>query len=221
MNFLSILSPQIFNSFKKICIIGNSGADEEVDKEIEESDCVIRFNNYATRSGLKKTKDPYRCNILFSTFDLHSVRCAPEHVVIGIPFPFKAKEIYQKCDSWYRKSKIWMVNPYENMRMCEIMNINSLGYHHPIPSIGFTALWHISQMNLTKRIFVGGFEWYHNDETGLFQNFDLKKSPKPSNWNHDYHKELDFIIKYILPKNNIIFSKRCSFLLDKANSQLR
>lgn len=220
MKNLEILHQRILGGYKTVAVVGNAGVNQSDDQRIRDCSRVVRFNNYATRAGISYTEDPYRCDILFSTFDLHSKGSNPKDVVIGIPFPFKAAEIYNKPAVWYPKSSIWTVNPYENMRMCHEMDIKSDGFSHPIPSIGFTALWHMMDW-VGVEFYICGFEWYFNEATGLFQNFRLDKNPKPSTWNHDYHKEIKFILEHIRPKNNINFSDRCNKLLDIAADQLK
>lgn len=221
MDNLNILSERIIARYGKrprIVVIGNAGADEFTERQIKNADCVVRFNNYATRSGITHTADKFRCEILFSTFDLHSQGAEPKDVVIGIPFPFKATEIADKPARWYPKARPWMVNPYTNMQMCQELHIESLGYAHPCPSIGFTALWHMRNWN--AEFYISGFEWYWSNETKLFQNWNLKNRNYPKTWNHNYPKEIEWIVNNLLPKNNIIFSAKCMELLSYAKRQL-
>lgn len=215
MKNLNILDPSILERYRIekhgiVAIVGNAGIGPSDDEIIDSAQCVVRFNNYATREKVTKTKDPNRCDILFSTFDLHSAGSNPSDVVIGIPYPFKAKEINLKPDRWYPKAKHWMVNPYHNMEMCAEMQIDSLGHTHPLPSIGFTALWHMRNWNAT--FYVCGMNWYY-DGLGRFQNWDLKNTNYPTNWNHNYPKELRWIIQNLLRKNNFMFSPECSKIL--------
>lgn len=199
-------------------MIGNAGVSAIDEYYIEKADCVVRFNNYATRAGITHTSDKERCDILFSTFDLHSSTARPKDVVIGIPYPFKAREIYPKPKRWYPASRYWMVNPYENMRMCNDMHIDSLGHTHPLPSLGFTALWHMHTWETD--FYVTGFEWYYNRETKLFQNWNLKNKKYPTTWNHNYPKELEWTLENLCPRKNFVFSERCRELLQIARKQL-
>ncbi len=133
MRNLKILSPDIFGGLKKnplVSIVGNAGVETRDQRIIQDSDCVIRFNNYATRENIEKTNDPFRCDILFTTFDLHSQGSNPKHVVAGIPYPFKAAEIIDKPAKWYPNSKQWMINPYLNMELCKGLGLNSIGHTH-------------------------------------------------------------------------------------------
>lgn len=216
----SILRPYVIGAKKAptIAIVGNSGVFKEDQDRIRNADCVIRFNNYATRENIKPTNDRFKCDILFSTLDLHSNQSKPRDVVIGIPYPFKAAEIPKKLNDWYYSSRHWTVNPYLNMKMCEELKIDSLGHAHPIPSIGFTALWHMEDWHLD--IFVAGFSWYFNEEKKTFQGWDLKNKNYPTNWNHNYPKEVEWIIKNLRQKNNIIFSNSCNRILDIASNSL-
>lgn len=194
-----------------IAVVGNAGVSKEDSKRIDKADIVVRFNNYATRTNITHTTDKFKCDVLFSTFDLHSQGSQPKDVVIGIPFPFKAKEISAKPNRWYPNARPWMVNPYENMRMCEELNIDSLGASHPLPSVGFTALWHMKDWH--ANFFICGYEWYYSDDTGLFQGWGLKNKDYPKSWNHNYPKEVDWVYKNMYEKININFSARSEYIL--------
>lgn len=182
---------------KKIAIVGNSTITEEDQDRIEESDFVIRFNNFATRQGLDRTRNPMRCEMLFTTLDLHSAGCQPCLVAIGVPFPFKQDRVRRLIQKWYPDSSVVMVNPYLNAEMCKELLINSEGYKHPFPSIGFTGLWHLAKLFKEKKpnIYVCGFTWYYDSETNLFQGVHLKE-PGRSHWNHNYHKELKWCMTH-------------------------
>ncbi len=222
MNNLKMLSELILNPYdnlgkKTIAIVGNGGISESENAIIDNADCVVRFNNYATRQGIPKTKDPFRCDILFSTFDLHSEGSNPCDVVIGIPYPFKAQEIFDKPKKWYPKSTHWMVNPYLNMKCCEDLGSNSMGHQHPLPSLGTTALWHMHKWD--ANFYITGFNWYY-DGLGRFQDWDLRNKNYPKNWNHNYPKEVEWALRNLLGKNNIIFSDKCFEILKVANKIL-
>lgn len=218
MRKLKILDREILASYnvgksEMVAVVGNSGIKPEDQEIIDSCQCVIRFNNYATREGIEKTADPNQCDILFSTFDLHSNGSNPKDIVIGIPYPFKARQINLKPDRWYPRSNCWMVNPYLNMEMCAELQINSLGHSHPIPSIGFTALWHMREW--PTQFYICGFNWYYQG-MGKFQNWDLKNSDYPINWNHNYPKEIKWILQNLFRKDNFIFSKECTKVLQIA-----
>lgn len=218
MNRLEMLSERILDPYstekrRLVAVIGNGGVSPSDQSVIDVADCVVRFNNYATREKIEKTQDPYKCDILFSTLDLHSQGCKPKDVVIGIPYPFKAKEISQKMPRWYGKSNHWMVNPYLNMQCCMDLGFDSVGYAHPLPSIGFTALWHMH--NWTAQFYIAGFNWYF-DGHSKFQNWDLKNKDYPKCWGHNYPKEIEWILTNLFKKNNIMFSPECLRILDTA-----
>lgn len=224
MKNLKILSPEILRKYTKpntvptLAIVGNGGISLQDEERINSSDCIVRFNNYATREKISKTTDPFKCDILFSTFDLHSKGSNPRDVVIGIPYPFKAKEIQSKPARWYPNSHHWMVNPYHNMNLCEDLGLNSLGFAHPLPSLGLTALYHLSKMQCN--MFIAGFQWYYDEQTGLFQNHHLSNKKYPGHWNHSYPKEIGWILDNLYGKVNVNFSKSCTRLLDIAKKQL-
>lgn len=213
MKDLKLLNQAILTNYPhknqpvRVAVVGNSGIAEHDQRKIDNCDVVIRFNNYATRENIALTKDKFKCDILFSTFDLHSYGSQPKDVIIGIPFPFKAKEIYKKPNKWYPNSRHWMVNPYENMKMCEEMNIDSLGACHPLPSLGLTALWHMKDWE--AEFYVCGYSWYYNKQDQTIQRWDLRNKNYPKNWNHNYPKEIEWVIKNLIPKNNFIFSDGC------------
>lgn len=232
INRLGIFSHSIFASYSrlkppKIAIIGNGGLSPEDQEAINLSDCVIRFNNYATRNGINYSADRFRCDILFTTGDLHSEGADPKSVVIGIPFPFKASETARKLSKWYPKARSYMVNPYLNLEMVEELdlwhekhpgwrgldelNIDPRGWRHPFPSIGFTCLWHLfhslnSIPTFIPDIFVAGFNWYATDD-GKIQGWDMKRTDYPSHWNHNYPKEIRWIIEKIMHHPRFSFSE--------------
>lgn len=192
--------------------MGNAGIDEASQSAIDHADVVIRFNNYANRNIIH-TKDKLRCDILFSTFDLHSAGSDPRDVVIGIPFPFKAHEIESKPERWYPNARPWMVNPYENMKMCRELHAESMGFQHPFPSIGCTALWHMQDWDAD--FYVCGFSWYSSLKEKTIQGVPMNATPASHKkiWNHNYFNELQWIIKTLVPKNNIIFSESCQEII--------
>ena len=215
MNNLQILDSSIllkYTNQSSIALVGNSGVSDIEQSIINGCGIIARFNNYATRKNIDKTKDPYQCDILFSTFDLHSVDSQPKDVVIGIPFPFKAEEILEKPMRWYPRSRHWMINPYQNMKMCLDMNIDSLGASHPLPSLGFTALWHMR--NWPIKIHVCGFNWYCNPNEKTIQGVSIYDTKPKDSWNHNYKKEAIWIIKNLMHKDNIIFSPDCLRILN-------
>ncbi len=215
IDYLKIFSQETMmpDTFGTISIVGNSSL-LDVDRDIvDQSDLVVRFNNFGTRTGLDRTKDPLHCDILFTTFDAHSAGCNPKHVVIGIPYPFKIDRVVSLAEKWYPDSKIWMVNPYWNKQICDDLNLVSEGWAHPIPSIGFTALWHIHRIVklglLKRRIFyVCGFEWYFDHRTQRFQCANIEADSFPQTWNHCYPREARWVIDYMLGEDNFVFGPR-------------
>lgn len=193
-DFLNI--SRIENAQYDIAIVGNTKLSDEDRENIDRSNCIVRFNNYATREELVGygTSDRFAASVLFTTFDLHSHSCDPRIVVAGIPWPFKQESIYQKFPKWYPNAEARMVNPWLQAKMCKQLNIKSEGFKHPFPSIGFTCLWHLYQQLQDRstlfrpRIYVCGFEWYYKD--GLFQGYHMKQINQPSHVNHYYPNEL-------------------------------
>lgn len=216
---LKILDASPFNKAKLIAIVGNGGITDEDDDIISKSDCVIRFNNFATRDKIRKTKDPNRCDVLFQTFDLHSSQAKPKHVVIGIPFPFHSERIYRLSEKWYPNSRWWMVNPYWNELMCKELQCNSegMGYQHPFPSIGFTCLWHLHKLKIPN-IYLCGFNFYFDWKTKLCQGHELGLRRYPLTWNHNYPREIEWILKNLI---NVNFSPSVQRILDYARTKIK
>jgi hypothetical protein len=187
---------RIPNPLYDIAIVGNTKLSDEDRDSIDRSNCIVRFNNYATREELigHGTTDRFSASVLFTTFDLHSINSSPGVVVAGIPWPFKQENVADKFKKWYPFAKARMVNPWWQSEMCNQLNIKSEGYKHPFPSIGFTCLWHLFRelqdisSVFRPKIYVCGFEWYYKD--GLFQGYSMKKTDQPSHVNHYYPNEL-------------------------------
>ncbi len=213
---LKLLSPEIFKA-KQLCIMGNGGISLDDSKEMDRSDVVVRFNNYGSRADVAKPLNKLRCDVLFTTFDLHSHGALPQHVVAGVPYPFHAERVMEKFDVWYPTATPWMVNPYWNLLMCRELNIKSDGYAHPFPSIGFTALWHLNRSGVldSTRVVISGFNWYYEGSTDTIQGLDLKSDKHPQHFNHHYLGEVRWIKKHLYGKININFSLGCKHVLDR------
>ena len=70
----SIINSKTFLDAPTITIIGNCGVISDHDQKMSElAECIVRFNNYGTRSGLDRTEDNLRCDTLFTTFDAHTL----------------------------------------------------------------------------------------------------------------------------------------------------
>jgi len=227
---LGIFSLRDFNSLSnlfasgaiKVAIVGNGGINHKDKEKIEQANIVVRFNNFANRNN--EGPNSSRCDVLFTTFDLFC-NCNPRVVVAGIPFPFKPERIYQKFKEHYSDCVSRMVNPYLCMEMCRELEIPSLGFQHPFPSIGFTALWHIHRQLKFKlpgsfKFYVCGFEWYFDKETNLFQKFHLSNTNYPTHWNHNYPKELRWILLNLKDNPNFIFGPRQKELFKIAEEQI-
>lgn len=215
---LKLLHPEILCHQTKVAIIGNAGTTPQDEKEISKADIVVRFNNYATRGGITHPADRLRCDILFTTTDLHSSGANPKEVVIGIPSPFKQEQVIRNLDMWYPRARYWMVNPYLNYELCKELELNSNGAQHPLPSVGFTALWHMQDWNAC--FYIGGFNWYVDLIKDTVQNKPIDLKILPSNFNHFYIKELNWIIRNLKRKKNILFSDSCMKILDHVEKKI-
>lgn len=204
---------------RRIAVVGNGGLSQEDVAELntydQHKDVVIRFNNFNARHGITFTKNPDHCDILFTTFDLATPGVCPDDVVIGIPFPFHQERIRDISSRWYPKSQMHMVNPYMNAEMCDELRCGTDGTKHPFPSIGFTCLWHLHQMGISDfKLF--GFNWYSDLKNETIQGHKMGQKVYPKNWNHNYPKELEWIIRNLTNK----FSTNCKKVIDMAAKQL-
>lgn len=217
---LRILNEDILSYYpkQKIAIIGNAGVTQQDNEAIDQADVVVRFNNYATREGITHSKDRHRCDMLFTTTDLHSSNSHPKDIVIGIPSPFKQDQVLRNIPKWYPDSRYWMVNPYTNYLLCKELGYQSNGTHHPLPSIGLTALYHLR--NFPCEIYIGGFQWYFDWQNKTVQGCSVTLKNLPTNFNHFYIKEMEWIIKNLKSKKNILFSDQSKRILDYVESKL-
>lgn len=222
IDHLNLLSLKALRRSSRIAIIGNAGVTLADDRMVAQCDHVIRFNNFATRQGISNLSNPHRCDTLFTTFDLHSVGAKPMNVVIGVPYPFHVERIIQQFDKWYPSSVPYTLNPYWQFQMCQELQVNSEGWKHPFPSVGFTALWHLSKLgiNINSSVFVCGFNWYYDESSGLMQGYKLNRQPRPTHFNHDYWKESSWIVKNLLGKSGWTFSESCMRVLNKVKEAL-
>lgn len=205
----------------KIAVVGNGGLSSEDQEIIANSDCVIRFNNYATREGIDYSTDRFRCDMLWTTGDLHSQGAEPRSVVLGIPFPFHCHTLPRRIEKWYPKSTALMVNPYWNLDMNIEMKTGTEGWKHPFPSIGFTCLWHLKQIlqkvsTFHAQIFVAGFNWYSDTPVEHIQGIIPSRSYNPQkhgHLNHHYVMEVIWILDNLLSHPSFGFSDSCYKIL--------
>jgi len=212
MQNLNILDQYMLSSYvhsqHRVAIVGNGGLVATDLENISKCNVVIRFNNYLERGDINTP----RCNILFSAFGVHSNGASPRDVVIGVPFPYQAEEVEKKIVSWYPRSNYWMVNPYENLKMNRELGFKGDGTGLQIPSLGFTALWHLR--NWQAVFYVTGFNWYSNPLKNTIQDHPVGNRNYPKHWSHNYHAELSWITRNLAPKNNFIFSDESQQIID-------
>jgi hypothetical protein len=201
----------------KIAVVGNGGLSDEDQETIANADCVIRFNNYATREGIDYSSDRFKCDMLWTTGDLHSQGSDPRAVCLGIPFPFKCQSMPARIKKWYPKSTALMVNPYWNLQMNMELKTGTEGFTHPFPSIGFTCLWHLKTIfdkvpTFQAQIFIAGFNWYSQQEGKTIQgvipsrDYDPKKK---GHFNHHYVLEAIWMIDNLMSHPSFGFSESC------------
>jgi hypothetical protein len=209
----------------RVAVIGNGGLSPEDQAIIDEADCIIRFNNYATRDGIQYSADRFQCDMLWTTGDLHSEGAEPRAVVLGIPFPFKCEEMPRRIEKWYGGCTAYMVNPYWNLKMNQELKTGTQGWKHPFPSIGFTCLWHIYNLfikvpNFKASVFIAGFNWYWDEDTKRIQKWDMTREDYPNVWNHNYPREVRWIIEKLLDHPQFSFSESCWRILMTVKKQI-
>lgn len=193
---LQIISEKSFQS-NIISVIGNAGITQNDVPRIEAS-LAIRFNNYATRAGIGHHTS--KCDMLWTTGDLHSQGSSPSSVVVGIPFPFKTDSLPSRLNRWYSKSTPYTVNPYWCYEMNQELGIPSEGWKHPFPSIGFTCLWHLHKLISTSKfrpsVYVAGFNFYHDKGRiqGIIPSRDYTVN-RHKCFNHHYILEVKWIME--------------------------
>ena len=223
---IKILDPSAFQHAKTIVIAGNAGLKESDKRVIDSAECVVRFNNHATRKGIGHLINTYRCDTLFTTFDLRSKDSNPKAVVVGIPFPFKCGSIKEKLHKWYNASDPYVINPYLNLDLIKDLGLSdkSMGYAHPIPSVGFTAIWHLFRLlefrvDWKPMVHVCGFNWYSDIDNLTIQ--DRKpNAPRAWHFNHHYREEMKWIIENLMDNPNWSFSDECFKILSTFKNHL-
>lgn len=191
---------RVFGNIDSIAIVGNGPLNNNDIEVASNSDVVVRFNSYDDRLN--------RCDILLTTLD-HSIIDAKQ-VVLAIPSPFKV----DSTDNILSKSKlsnVCMVNPYINYKCCEELDLESFGYTHPMPSSGFTALYHLYQFNSELNHYVCGFNWKYDKSTNTIDGRKIDYNYKP--FGHHYVREALWVKNNLMTHPNWVFSTVASEVL--------
>lgn len=218
----------LFGAAPKIAIVGNGPVEPESTAQIRESTLVVRFNNWATRAECRAQTLPhatYRCDILVTHLDLHSKNQgepgidAPRLVVIGIPAPFQIDSIPAKLARWHPRTPVAMVNPYWNRQLCQALALDSLGFRHPLPTLGLTALYHLARMGLAAQFYVCGFDWHYDPAEDTIQGHAIDASRLPSHFNHWYVREAVWVCRSLWRQAQWRFSSRAERTLARLDGK--
>lgn len=221
---LTILSKNDFLFFankdiNSIAIVGNGPTENGDRQKINSADLVIRFNDWASRDHhrlVKKTGN--RCDFLFTTIDSFSRRGnQPSKVIIGIPYPHHYNKVEYWLNKQYPNSQYIMVNPYLNFKLCKELNLNSIGWNHPLPTIGMTGIWHINHFSLSANIYITGFSWLYDEKTDSIQNQLIDSEILPQE-NHIYIKEAFWISKKLFNNDKWTFSSIAKKTLNRVHN---
>lgn len=218
---LSMFSGPLFeevfdNRAQSVAVVGNGVVDQESESWINDADVVVRFNNWNSRDICKDVTLPNsgtRCEVVVSHLDCQPILThpwsLPRLLVLAIPAPFQIDRNPFYLEERYGKISVAMVNPYVNRLACLELGLNSSGWAHPLPTVGFTFLYHFWRFNLdyVRSIYLCGFDWHYDIRTDTYQNVSLVDQKATPN-NHSYLREARWIQKNLLRDPRWIFSSR-------------
>ena len=197
----------VFPSASSMAIVGNGPVDVSDTKIIDGSDVVVRFNDFDRRPGLCQEHRTPRCDLLVTHFDcIPSPAQLPKGILHAIPPPFQLERNRKICASRYPHQRHAMVNPFEQQRLCRELGLDSDGYKHPLPTVGFTWLWHFHQLSIPMSIFLCGFTWHYDAASFTYDKFKALADKLPPRLNHYYLKEAVWVQRNWLGGSNISFS---------------
>lgn len=215
---------RVFGDAGRIALVGNGTVEEESTAKITAADVVVRFNNWASRKECIEQTLPHgslRCDLLVTHFDLHSDNMGqggvarPKLVVIGIPAPFQIDAIPAKLDRLHPDAVAAMVHPYWNRDLCRELGIESLGFKHPLPTLGLTAIYHLARMRLSAEFYVCGFDWHFDPATDSIQGVSLQAERLPGHFNHWYAREAAWISRGLYGSPQWQFSRRAAKTMER------
>lgn len=204
---------------RTVAIVGNGEVDADSTSEIQNADFVVRFNNWSNRVGIDQTHRGTRCDLLVANFDClpERERPPPAAVMHAIPPPFRLRRNAKLGELYYPRSLHLMVNPFWQTELCDELDLGVGtqldGYQHPLPTVGFTFIWHLNKSLKTRSqlFYVAGFDWRYDATTGKYDK-QLPGSPVPKNWTHYYLKEATWITKNMM-RPEWFYSKRATAAL--------
>lgn len=201
---------------KRIAVVGNGPIHAGDQQRIEESDLVVRFNDWNRRSKFRTALYGQRCDFLFTQFDSDhnpaELKAPPRDVCIAIPSPFHQDAVMDKLDGWYADSRLWMFNPYTMRHLCrDVLRLrNSDGTTHPIPTVGFQFLWQLDRWldeSYGSTVFVTGFTWHVDQEMATAGRVPIISDVFPNTYNHSYLREVKWTVENLLGRPGWDFGK--------------
>ena len=202
---------RIFPGKRKICVIGNGPIDKTDYKIIEDSDIVVRFNDWNRRRTFNKDTGN-RCDVCFTMYDsapiIKDPYTKPPCVIIAIPHPFHSERIIKVTNDMWTDVDVSMVNPYINEECCAAIGLNSPGNRHPISTVGFTFLYHTSRfLSDDYSVHVCGFSCrFDGDQKKFDQTFATNRKHK-RHQNHCYVNEFWWIHDNLMEDSRFTFSR--------------
>lgn len=204
-----------------IAVVGSGpmGGEDEDRERIEAADQVIRFNNWNRRTDFSAERSGRRCEVLFTHGDLREAGPAegfpaPETVVLAIPAPFKVDRMRQLAETWWpESSRLAMANPFLVREACLELGLDSEGWKHPMPTVGFSLLYHLWRFaegagaSGCGEVFVTGFDWHFDPETGEYDRMAADSDEMPGHYNHSYLREAWWCARHLLDRPGWSFSR--------------
>ncbi|QDV52173.1 class I SAM-dependent methyltransferase [Gimesia fumaroli] len=206
---------QKIGSHENIAIVGNGPVSKTCLARINESDIVVRFNDWNRRKNYSSELSGTRCDLLFTHYDINPILGQksfpiPKCVTIAIPSPFHCDRIIEFTEKWYSTCRISMVNPYINRLICEVLGLNSEGWKHPLPTVGFTFLFNLwiqlRDTDSIKHCYVTGFDWRVDISTKTVERVDVSGSELPEHYNHSYLRESKWVCRNLFTDSRFEFS---------------
>lgn len=208
-----------------IVVAGNGPMTENCAMKIAEAQTVIRFNNWNKREGWNEERHGKRCDLLYTHADLREGGRdqgfdPPSRVVLAIPAPFKVDRIAKLVETWWPESTLAMANPYLVRQACLALELDSEGWKHPMPTVGFSFLYHLWRFSESRpvEVFVTGFDWHHNPKTHTYDRVEAGSNRMPSCYNHSYLREATWCSRNLLGRPGWTFSALAQASLDDSRN---
>ncbi len=202
---------------KSIAVVGNGPLCRGDADRIAAADVVVRFNNWNRRADFSPETAGRRGEVLFTHGDLREAGpadgfAAPETVVLAIPAPFKIDRMRLLAETWWPESRLAMANPYLLREACIELGLDSEGWAHPMPTAGFSLLYHLWCFREGQRggggsVHVTGFDWHVDREEGTCERVRVGSDEVPGHYNHSYLREAMWCAAHLLDRPGWEFSE--------------